>query len=268
MVDYLSLTSILIEPCFNETKLGSATGFIIENNNQCYLVTNWHVVTGINPLTDKPIHSQSSLPNSLIIWHHIKSIQPNTIDWFSIKVPLYKSDEINYEERNWIEHAKGKQVDVILLPLNPTPAMIRIDIHQTHLQIHNFDMKLASIDMIPIPAMPVSIIGFPLGRSAGGVLPIWVTGFIASEPTIDIDGIPLFYVNASGRSGLSGAPVVLRLSGGYATSDGKSILSSSGYQTKFMGIYSGRICEGTDVCRVWKPIVLDQIIESIEKYEK
>lgn len=79
MVDILSLTSILIEPYFNETKLGSATGFIINNNNQHYLVTNWHVITGINPLTGVPIHSQGGLPNSLIILHHVKSLNINTI---------------------------------------------------------------------------------------------------------------------------------------------------------------------------------------------
>jgi hypothetical protein len=33
--------------------------------------------------------------------------------------------------------------------------------------------------------MPVSIIGFPLGKGARGTLPIWVTGFIASEPDVD-----------------------------------------------------------------------------------
>lgn len=263
MVDRLSLTSILIEAFFNETKLGSATGFIIEKSRKYYLVTNWHVVTGINPLTGQAIHSQGGLPNSLIIWHHVKSIQSNTIDWFSIKVPLYKTDEINPEEKNWIEHTKGKEVDVILLPLHLTSKIIRIGAEETHLKIHNFDMKLASVDMISVPAMPVSIIGFPLGRTAGGVLPIWVTGFIASEPSIDIDDIPLFYVNVSGRSGLSGAPVILRLSGGYGTSDGKFILGG-GYQTKFMGIYSGRICDGSDVGRVWKPIILDQIIETLK----
>lgn len=89
-----------------------------------------------------------------------------------------------------------------------------------------------------------------------------VTGFIASEPFVDIDNLPLLYVNASGRSGLSGAPVVLRLSGGYGTSDGKFIMSG-GYQTRFMGIYSGRISEDSDICRVWKPIVIDQILELV-----
>jgi len=262
MVDYLSLTSVLIEPYFNETKLGSATGFIIENKNQHYLVTNWHAITGINPLTGVPIHSQGGLPNSLVIWHHVKSLQTNTIDWFSIKVPLYESKEINREERKWIEHPRGKQIDVVLLPLNPTPEIIHINKQQTHVHIHSFDMKLASVDMIPTPAMPISIIGFPLGRTAGGALPIWVTGFIASEPDVDIDNMPLLYVNATGRSGLSGAPVVLRLSGGYATSDGKFIFGG-GYQTKFIGINSGRICENSEVCRVWKPIVLDQILKSM-----
>lgn len=262
MIDRLSLTSILLEPYYNKEKLGAATGFIIEKDGKYYLATNWHVVTGINPLTDQSMHSKGAFPNSIIIWYHLKSIHPNTIDWFSIKVPLYKTNEINPEEKNWIEHVKGKEVDVVLLPLNPTSEIIKIGTTQYHLQIHTFDQTLASVDMIPTPAMPISIIGFPLGKSAGGVLPIWVTGFIASEPCVDIDDIPLFYVNASGRSGLSGAPVVLRLSSGYATSDGKFIMGG-GYQTKFMGIYSGRIRDDSDICRVWKPMVLDQILEQI-----
>ncbi len=262
MIDRLSLTSILLELCFDNQKLGTATGFIVEKDGKYYLATNWHVVTGINPLTGQAMHKQGALPNSIIIWHHLKSIHPNTVDWFSIKVPLYKTNEINPEEKNWIEHAKGKEIDVVLLPLNPTSEIIKIGTNQYHLQIHNFDLTLASVDMIPTPAMPISIIGFPLGKSAGGVLPIWVTGFIASEPCVDIGDIPLFYVNASGRSGLSGAPVILRLSSGYATSDGKFIMNG-GYETKFMGIYSGRVCDDSDICRVWKPKVLDQILEQI-----
>ncbi len=261
MLDPLSLTSILIEPYFNETKLSSATGFIVEKEFRHYLVTNWHVVTGINPLTRDSMHKQCGLPNFLKISYPLNSIHHNTIEWFSIKVPLYESDEINEKKRNWIEHPNGREVDVILLPLQ-TDQKIHLEGQQRHIQIHNLDMKLALVDMIPIPAMPVSIVGFLLGKKAGGVLPIWVTGFIASEPSVDIDEMPVLYVNATGRSGLSGAPVFLRLSGGFATSDGKFIIGG-GYHTKFIGINSGRICNDSEVCRVWKPIVIDQILESV-----
>lgn len=253
MVDFLSKTSLLIEQYFNETKLGVATGFVIEKEGNLYLAMNWHVATGKNPNTGENLSVTGGLPNALVIWHYVKSTSPNSLEWTSVRVQLYKNDGEDIHKK-WIEHPKGQRVDVVLLPLEDTG----------HVQINTFNLDLAFTDMLPAPAMPVSIIGFPFGRTAGGVLPIWVTGFIASEPYVDIDEMPLFYVNASGRSGLSGSPVVLRPSGGYHTTEGHFILSG-GYQTKFMGIYSGRICNDSDICRVWKPIVFDQILGNIKQ---
>lgn len=256
MIDNLSMTSVLIEPTFNETRLGYATGFVLREGNKNFLATNWHVVTGRDSTTDQVLDKKGALPNSLIVWFNTKPQEQNTIAWKEVKLPLYESDEIDAINKKWIEHPQGKIIDIVLLPLEELPEII----------IHPIDMNLASTDMIPQPAMPVSLIGFPFGKSGGGLLPIWVTGFIASEPFIDIDSLPLFFVNASGRSGLSGSPVILRLSSGFGTSDGKFIFGG-GYTTKFMGIYSGRVCEGSDVCRVWKPAALEQILSGLRKVE-
>ncbi len=73
MVDYLNLTSILLEPCFNGTHLGFATGFIVKDGEHIYLATNRHVVTGKNPITDKNFLINGALPDSLIVWNHKKS---------------------------------------------------------------------------------------------------------------------------------------------------------------------------------------------------
>jgi hypothetical protein len=43
-----SIQSLIVVAYYNNTPLGTATGFIIKSNTQNYLVTNWHVVTGRN----------------------------------------------------------------------------------------------------------------------------------------------------------------------------------------------------------------------------
>ena len=46
IIDPLSVASLFLEIVHNNQTIGSASGFIIELNNNCYLVTNWHVVSG------------------------------------------------------------------------------------------------------------------------------------------------------------------------------------------------------------------------------
>ena len=44
-IDQFSLTTTPIEQFFNETELGTATGFVWTIGGRYYLITNWHVVT-------------------------------------------------------------------------------------------------------------------------------------------------------------------------------------------------------------------------------
>lgn len=89
-------------------------------------------------------------------------------------------------------------------------------------------------------------------------LPIWLTGYIASEPNLDAEGKPLFYANVSGRAGLSGSPVIARVSGVIQDSKGNIILNGT-TRTKFLGIYSGRANEHTEVCRIWKVTTIQNL---------
>jgi hypothetical protein len=45
-IDQFSLSTTPIELYFNQTVLGTATGFVWNIADNFYLVTNWHVVTG------------------------------------------------------------------------------------------------------------------------------------------------------------------------------------------------------------------------------
>ncbi len=40
-----SIKSIYLEVCFDNQNLATATGFLVKNNNDIYLITNRHVVT-------------------------------------------------------------------------------------------------------------------------------------------------------------------------------------------------------------------------------
>lgn len=243
-IDPLSGRSLYLELVHGNLKLGTATGFIIEWQQKYYLITNYHVVSGRDPNTNEIIDPYGNVPDKLLIWHHSNVLG----NW------LRKTEEL-YENGNkiWYEHPNGHNIDVIALPISYT---------KSDILIYPFDLGLANADMIPEVAMPVSIIGFPMGMSASGKFPIWKTGHIASEPLINLDSEPAFLIDATTRGGMSGSPVVLRLYGGYKTKSGSSMMVTSGVRTLFLGVYSGQ-WPHPEIGKVWKPIVINEILESI-----
>lgn len=241
-IDPLSLSSVYIElyrddSSFNEPVVsGPASGFIIKRKDRYYCMTNWHVATGRNSITQQPLCKNVSLP--ILMRIYFPAMEGFQIKWYT--------HDINLKTQSWIEHYKGRDVDVVAFPL------------PNDRQYHSLDLNLQNTDIICQPAMPVSIIGYPCGLTGGGKLPIWMTGYSATEPFINIDDKPLLYVNVKGSKGLSGSPVVLRTSGNYYNNKGEHIWSTE-VLTKFLGIYSGRAHEDSDTCRVWKAEVIDQL---------
>lgn len=244
-VDPLSVRSLLIETMANGRSLMTATGFVVSREGNNYLVTNWHVVSGRHTETNQPIHPSGAIPEKIRVLCHAKG---KLGAWLVVEDSLYNPDG----GHRWIEHPLGAAIDVVALPLQ----IISPDI-----EIFPLDLSLADADLIPQPAMAISIIGFPFGLSAGGAWPIWKTGHIATDPDIDFDGRPSFLIDATTRSGMSGSPVVVRSSGGHMSRSGNYILAG-GVITKFLGIYSGRIRDDAELGRVWRPRVLEEILSN------
>lgn len=243
-VDPLSGTALHIVPLFNEVSLASATGFTVNVRGVSYLITNWHVVSGRNADTGACLDRNAAIPNKLAVAFHSRG---EIGKWRVVDIPLVSADG----ERAWIEHPLGRAVDVVAIRL---PYLPLIDVFP-------LDMELTSTDIVVMPAMPISVIGYPLGLRSGDNWPIWKTGHVASDPDIDFElDRPAFLIDATTRSGMSGSPVVLRLSGGYTTTRGDQVLGG-GVVTKFMGIYSGRIHADAEIGRVWRPFVIQEIIE-------
>lgn len=242
-IDPLSGSSLLIEPFFKEQALATATGFTIELAGGYYLITNWHVVSGRNPDTNSCLDRNASVPDRLIVSFHRK----NSLGaWVRLEIPLLSVDGAPL----WIEHPLGSIVDVVALPLEMS----------ADIEIYPLDVSLARTDVVVSPAMPVSVIGFPLGLRAGENWPIWKTGHVASDPDVDFQADrPAFLIDATTRPGMSGAPVILRLTGGYDTSDGGHVIGG-GMTTKFLGVYAGRIHDDSEIGRVWRPFVIQEIL--------
>jgi hypothetical protein len=245
-LDPLSGRPLYLIQTKDDEALGTATGFIVQKGKNYFLITNWHVVSGRHPESGQALHPSGKTPNALLIWHHGKQLG----SWVRKKEELYDEKGI----KRWLEHSSGRSVDVVALPLR------KVDDDVT---LYPFDLSLVDTDMVPEVAMPVSIIGFPIGLTSAGFFPIWKTGHIASEPNLDYHGEPLFLIDATTRGGMSGSPVVLRMTGGYKKKDGTTIMSSSGYGTLFLGVYSGRLGD-SEIGRVWRPHLIHEILKQAD----
>jgi len=247
-IDPLSARSLYLKLMFQGQALGPATGFIVEWNDQWHLITNWHVVSGRHPETSKLLSPTAAIPDEIEIRHHSKKFGT----WVTCVERL-----MDYQGNpRWFEHPSGCQVDVVALPLQAIDAQVKI---------YSFPLSLADTDMIPTVAMPVSIIGFPLGLATAGSFPIWKTGHIASDPGLNYDDKPAFLIDATTRGGMSGSPVVLRLLGGFETRSGRKIIGQTGPSTRFLGVYSGRTHGDSEIGIVWRPHVITDIFNQITK---
>jgi hypothetical protein len=240
-IDPLSVRPLYLIQVKGEQPLGRATGFIVQKRDSYYLVTNWHVVNGRNPETNQIEHPTGQTPDALYIWHNGKQLGT----WIRKKEDLYD----NEGKKRWFEHKNGRAIDVIALPLTNVG---------NDITIYPLDLSLADVDVVPGVAQSVSVVGFPLGFTSNGDFPMWKTGHIASEPTLDYQGKPLFLIDATTRGGMSGSPVVFRPTGAYKTKKGNMAISSN--ITLFLGIYSGRIHKDSEVGMVWRPRLINEII--------
>ncbi len=232
-------------PLFLQSSIGPAsfpaTGFVVTHQGSNYLITNWHVVTGRNAESNQPLSELGIAdPDRITIWYHSNK---KLGIWYPKTELLLNPDD---GSRKWLEHPLGRKVDVIALPLTDISDVV----------LYNLDLGLANTDLIVSPSEPVSILGFPLGMSSLGRFPIWKTGHVASEITAGYRGQPIFLVDATTKSGMSGSPVIARRIGMRVTSKGVT----TGSAPKFLGVYSGRIHEAADIGMVWKSEVLNDIL--------
>jgi Trypsin-like peptidase domain len=258
-----SYVPVQIQMRYGETELSIGTGFFYLFEGESYFVTNWHNVTGRNSSTSKPLSSTGALPDNIVIYApHYEETQDNkivAIRWNGKIITLYEDQDKT--DTIWLEHPQyQQQVDVVVVQLS--------GIEETAIKAAN-DSSLKLDDLDLMPGLDVFILGFPRGLSGGGRFPLWKRGSIASEPDVDIDGLPKLFVDTATREGMSGSPVYARETGMWAP-EGKKFPHEAVFGTgyRFIGIYSGRVGDDPFQAQlgiVWKERVIQEIIQGNQK---
>lgn len=254
LVDDFSLKSLYLTIHANGNYLSNATGFIVKKRDQYFLVTNLHVITGRDNETKKILNSSCAIPDIISIFHHSSVSTYGHGAWSIRKERIYNSEG----NPRWLEHPRTciKNVDMLEEP-NIDIAVLPLE-NAENIEIYIYDIEELSNILLP-PGLSVSIIGYPFGRTSAALYPIWKTGHIASDIESHIEERH-FLIDATTREGMSGSPVVYRAFGSYQAKNGATI-NFRGVNTYFLGIYSGRIQKDIEIGIVWRPKLINEIID-------
>lgn len=241
-IDEYSIVPAFLEMhCPNSSAIG--TGFTYRVDGRTYLITNWHNLTGRNPQTGALL--SGGVPNRIVALFHLLSPLGQPV---RLTLPLNDAND----EPIWFEHRLRQQgVDVAAIPIDVPSGVSLLPINEA-----------SALNWMPVHVgSDLFILGFPFGISASS-LPIWKRGSLASEPDVDLDGLPKMLIDSATRPGMSGSPVILRNWGSF--SDGPGIVTIPGSGTRFLGVYSGRIGADDELKAqlgiVWKAIIVDEVI--------
>lgn len=242
-----SIQSLLIEMQFNGQPLSTGTAFIVNTPTKGpHLITNRHNVTGRHQDTGAPLSKTGGLPSDVVVVHNRKG---QLGQWVSRVEPLY----VNGTPR-WVEHPTlGAKADFVALQLS----------NLNDVDLYPYDPSNPGPAILVGPADPVSVIGFPFGMTAGGAFGVWATGFLASEPVVDFNNLPIQLIDCRTRQGQSGSPVLAyRAGGSVAMASGGSAIFG-GPVERLIGVYSGRINAESDLGVVWKAAAIAQLLQAL-----
>ena len=254
-----------IQMWHEDEMIATGTAFYYERGGEWFLITNGHNLTGRDFLTSQPIDPDPVPKFPTFIKACMSSYKiPNVVASKSVFTTVAQRVEIyeNYAPR-WFEHPDfGRKCDVVALPLPRSENCPEF--------MHNAANRISDKRVPVQPGVTVYIIGFPSSISVGFGLPLWKSGYIASEPyyNITIGGqpaeiggmvggevLPAFFIDSQTRKGMSGAPVFANYTGGLwsltdpyekVDMDAPGFLERddvvlNGTVTEFIGCYSGRV---------------------------
>jgi hypothetical protein len=192
-----SRTAVHLFAFFNAELLGTGSGVIAQHSSGCYLITALHTVSGRDPETQQPLHKYGGIPNRLVV----EGCQCR------FEMSLYTGDNTPLEtNRLFAIHPRGPRIDVTVMRVTRSPRdlFMPLDI--------GFLTERLNTELPLYVSQTCYILGFPEGiihrpRPDVAVLPIWKTGHLASEPGFDFDDLPRLLIDATTRSGMSGAMV-------------------------------------------------------------
>lgn len=240
-INSTSIRTVLITPVSTAgVKIASASGFFIERDGGIYLVTNQHVLTGLNTFTGNEIELGVRPFELIIDFEMFIASTRNTFRHIrkSLTIPLYEKmrEGGTPSGKLWLDHG-NKKIDVAVINITSSIAELT---QKTRASIKTF-FEDDLISPINISVMDeVFIAGFPLKSNlTPNQYPIYKHATVASEPSIYND-LPMFFVDGKTKKGMSGGPVVHRARAMLDNNGAGKISFSEGRQV-LVGVYSGRL---------------------------
>jgi len=227
--------------CTDGEELATATGFLVACNRRLFVVTNWHVVAGLSPITNMPLWRNKPPARVTVYTHKVVELGNQTIQQFPTKFEcsLLNQDSDNnsgsYSRRVWFEHpTHGKSVDIAAFEVTNTE--VRNSLLSTHITAMLNEDLVQSIDLNVMDEL--FVIGFPkVDRAVSGDFPIYKSATVASEPRVTTNRL-CFYVDSKTKEGMSGSLVIMKMP--MIPSLKGAMLSFGSGATEPVGIYSGR----------------------------
>jgi hypothetical protein len=244
-VDSGAFASLRLDLYASSAPIAAATGLLAPLNGSWYLVTNYHVLSGKHPDSHEVMNKRGIVPDRVLVaFPSLKSSAERLLWHPHVQLLL---DEVGAPL--WCEHPKlGSKFDVVALPLSMPKT------------VFGFGWDAKARPDLPRPALrigsDVAIAGYPYGTTGPGLTPIWKTGSVATEPTMQIEGQDFFLVDASTRPSMSGSPVIARRIGPYVTQANELFMRNRGETPEadfILGVYAGRTDDDPDtIGRVWR----------------
>ena len=279
-VVYLSIRRDKIE-------LAVGTGVLYEKDNETYIVTAWHNISGRHTETLSLLSRKLAVPNNVVASIAVKTKKEGHIGFIRIhiRIPLVENEQTTY----YIHEQGYPKVDVVAIPIDlekeylmeveiASGESIKLPIqlkskHPNSLErniisIQDCEFKIKEIDNYEdylYVSDDIFIIGYPKGITDYTMQPIWKRATIATAPHLGWKQQEQFLVDCASKQGMSGAPAI------YYNRDGKintgDIYSQGSQPISILhGIYVGRIGSTSEleaqIGKVWKRKVIDEIIDS------
>ena len=273
-IDHISLSTTPVDLYKGNDLVSKGTGFYyVESHDKgqvLFLVTNYHVLTGWPPTKKLP-----PIGDNVLFQFHTSADDTGKVK--SVRCPLFTKSG----KPIWITSGTCTEADVALIPL--------VQQAYQECKVSCISADWAKSQMLLRPTTNVTLVGYPYGFSdATNALPIWKTGTIASEPTVDFEKKPLLLIDVSAFPGMSGSPVFAIASGTYELADGSAV--TVGSVREFLGIYASmqmvgkekfleqithgvqygiRDAESLQIGNVWKAKLLLETAKSVDlqRYE-
>lgn len=269
---------------YDKTVLAIGTGVIYKREDQHFIVTAWHNVTGLHPDTMKPVSAQAGVPNNLLVNVALSAGQMGTFR-MTFVLPLMNDEHALF----YIHPLNWPRVDVVAIPFDPE-APHSVEIHASDGEQRTGMMPMSqtmasghSLSICPVQQYLVPdenviqewfenvdvtdelfIPGYPQNVQDYYSQPVWKRATVASSVQNGWNNEPKFMIDSASKKGMSGSPVFYYNPSGrihikqatYFFSPGVAILA---------GIYVGRLGvtaqEDPQIGTVWHRSVIDEIID-------